>query len=575
MITTMKKIRINSWVIALIFAVISFAIVFPLYQTHSIIMAHDWTFHASRVEEIYDNLKSGNLFTFISTHTFHKTGVTNYLFYPTLFFYPWAFFRLFLSPVTSFYLWYFIFIYLIFMISYFCCLKIVKNPVLSFIASISYSLTPYHIHLGFGVFGEFVASAFIPIAITGAYLTFYKDCKSWKILSIGMTLLLYSHLLSLFISAEIIVVLFVCSFYRNRDHLLNLVLSVFKSVILFVLLTLPIVILFVKEYMGSRIYSTNTDIQFAYLMSLKATLLTSLNVSNVGTIGPILFLTCVVGLAISKDRLPLISWIIGTLLLLMTTSLFPWKILDKTFVGTIQFPYRYLLYVGLFLSITLALASKKTVEDNGVYLDSLLVVLISLFSIITFRTVYYGNYAQIFDNTNSYFLKNYKNSGIVSNPDAFIVNNVNYQEIFSNGVRYGEFDYYPKSSHGKMNGSFFESVVKDNKPRSIVENVSYINGKRTKIQSISKANKIKFQLKKTDKGKINLPVLAYKGTYVLVDGKKSDFSISNRGTVAVKVDQKAKNVVVGYDPGISYYAGLLISLITWGMLLWLFFNNQS
>ncbi|MDU3492449.1 MAG: hypothetical protein E7F56_07440, partial [Limosilactobacillus fermentum] len=95
--------------VILIFLIITFTITYPLWNSHQVFVANDWSFHASRVEEIYQNLKSGHLFTYIATHTFQKTGVANFLFYPTIFLYPWAIFRFLFSPVTAFYAWFSLF----------------------------------------------------------------------------------------------------------------------------------------------------------------------------------------------------------------------------------------------------------------------------------------------------------------------------------------------------------------------------------------------------------------------------------------------------------------------------------
>lgn len=54
-----------------------------LQQTHSLYAWADWSFHVSRVEEIYQNLKSGHFFTYIATRTFSQTGVGSFL--PLLF----------------------------------------------------------------------------------------------------------------------------------------------------------------------------------------------------------------------------------------------------------------------------------------------------------------------------------------------------------------------------------------------------------------------------------------------------------------------------------------------------------
>lgn len=75
-----KKISIYA-----LFVFLSIFYVFFLYKTQKLGIDSDGSFHFSRVEEIYQNLKAGELFTFIVTHTFHNSGVGSFLFYPTIF----------------------------------------------------------------------------------------------------------------------------------------------------------------------------------------------------------------------------------------------------------------------------------------------------------------------------------------------------------------------------------------------------------------------------------------------------------------------------------------------------------
>ena len=71
-----------------LFFLMSFVTVLPFLHYGKIFAVSDWSFHASRVEQIYRNLKEGQFFTFIATSTFNHSGVGSFLFYPTVFIYP-------------------------------------------------------------------------------------------------------------------------------------------------------------------------------------------------------------------------------------------------------------------------------------------------------------------------------------------------------------------------------------------------------------------------------------------------------------------------------------------------------
>lgn len=84
------------------FALLSILLIYPFFRLHQISVFSDWAFHASRAEQIYENSKSGHLVTYIATSTFGNVGTGSFLFYPTVFLYPWAVFRLFVSPITAY-----------------------------------------------------------------------------------------------------------------------------------------------------------------------------------------------------------------------------------------------------------------------------------------------------------------------------------------------------------------------------------------------------------------------------------------------------------------------------------------
>ena len=96
----------GTWLAWLLFAAASLLITAILAKTRVIYFYSDWGFHANRVEELYQNLKTGHWFTFISARYFTNSGAGSFLFYPIIFFYPWALLRFILSPVAAFYGWY-------------------------------------------------------------------------------------------------------------------------------------------------------------------------------------------------------------------------------------------------------------------------------------------------------------------------------------------------------------------------------------------------------------------------------------------------------------------------------------
>lgn len=87
----------------IIFLLLSFADLYIYFKMNTVLLGTDTLFHYSRVQEIYENLKHGAFFTWISTRYFQQTGVGSYLFYPDIFLYFWALLKFIFPPVQAFY----------------------------------------------------------------------------------------------------------------------------------------------------------------------------------------------------------------------------------------------------------------------------------------------------------------------------------------------------------------------------------------------------------------------------------------------------------------------------------------
>lgn len=99
-----KNIKINILTV-LLFCAISALLTIAFIRLGTIVLNSDGSFHFSRLEELYDDFRSGST-AFIASHTFNSTGVGTFLFYPSILLYPWVILRLVFSPVTAFYVWY-------------------------------------------------------------------------------------------------------------------------------------------------------------------------------------------------------------------------------------------------------------------------------------------------------------------------------------------------------------------------------------------------------------------------------------------------------------------------------------
>lgn len=574
-----KNIKINS-VVLLLFLVITISMIYPLAATGRIAAQVDWLFHAARVEQIYRNLSEGSLFTYIATSTFQSTGVGSFLFYPVIFIYPWAWLRFITTPVVAYYVWVGLFMFVTFVISYFSMLSFSKGKYLrSFIFALLYTLAPYRLYLGPASFvvGEYIASTFIPLAFLGFYHIICGDKRKWYWLTIGMTLLAYSHMLSILLISEIFTVLLLVALFTGKFDLKRskyLLISAIATVIL----ALPVIIPLLTDYFGKGITATYPGV--GMIQNLGEVFTTSLsNTATSSSIGLVLLLVLLSGWRwIKQDSLEAPLYILAICLTLISTAIFPWKSFNDSFLALLQLPYRYLIYVVLLTAI---LGSRIVVELLTKYgvlktnwrraMTILALLLVSLIS-------YYGSISNLSDR----LANTAKNKETIIKPlkadeqailYAGILTNKNYQAQFDYWAQTGEVDYFPTKTLKKNH--FLEYIIMDwdkayrtNKDvYSIISGVTRINGQEMHIKPYASANALQYQVELARKSKVDLPVVHYAHTVVTVDGKPVAYQNSKRNTVQLDLEKGKHTVVVGYVPSKVFFIGTKIALIGWGLLL--------
>lgn len=548
------------------FIVISLIFVFPFVHTGKLIAEVDWLFHASRVEQLYINLRKGTLLTFVATNTFHHSGSGSFLFYPYVFLYPWALLRFVFNPITSFYLWKALMTCTTLFISYYCMKAFSKNRMMSFIFALVYAFNTYRIYLGFAVFGEYIASAFLPLAFYGFYVMFFKRNDIEKrshpalILAIGMSLLIYSHLVSVFITVEIfLLVLVIYSLLGNFQLVVSRWKDLLKSIFLTILLCLPLCFLFFTNFIGKNITSTNLGVMLYLIQPFSMIISSSLdNAFGPNSVGIYLIITCFFGgFFINKMRksskVYLSIYVLGILLLLLSTSNFPWYLFQHSLLGNIQIPYRYLEFAAFFLSIIFAKCSMMLLSGKLKLNNKQISCLVLCVTILGYWVPMQDKYTELRTALPSQLYHHETEEKL----DHSILNKDSYNKQFNYIIRWGEDDYYPQKAA--------------NNARSIDDQITYLGGKRLKnVSTEYLPNSVVYKLNLTKIAGVDLPFISYNNTYVKVNGKKVDYHLSKRGTVLIPkkaVKKGTLKIQVGYAPSVLFYVCIMVSVITWVVII--------
>lgn len=565
-----KNKHLQDVMIIFSFAMITIFMTYPKIKTGNIEVRSDWSFHGQRAEQIFLNLKRGNFLTFIATDAFQHTGVGNFLFYPNVFLYPWAVLRLFFKPVTAFYCWYGLIMLMTFIIAYFSMKAFSKRRIAAMVFSLSYTLGSYHLCLSTAVFGEFIAASFLPLAFWAFYEVLFRDDSKWPWLGIGMSLIIYSHVLSVFITSEIMFAIFIMKLIFDKVSKKRF-LSLSKAVGISVLLTLFITIPYLTDFIGKNVTSAQPGI--IIVNTLMNVLETSFNnyVSTSG-IGLVLILTAVFGsiwILKSHSKTLTAIYVLGISLIIVSTGSFPWNVLSDTPLGMIQLTFRYLSYASMFLSVILGL-SVNDLYESETFDTTFKRGMVPVLTICIFMLSYVGFHHDSLNalkNSQSQFLKNTDTFNQL--PGRTFVNNSNYDYLLNYPVEYGELDYYPKKARRSTgNVSYNETNL------SIINNIAVVGRKKIHVSPLCESNKMIYKLHTRKQADVDLPVLRYKGSYAELNGKRTTLINSARGTIKVRTKKGINTITVGYSPSKSYYVGIIISVMTWISLLALAFYRK-
>lgn len=553
------------------FAMITIFMTYPKIKTGNIEVHSDWSFHGLRAEQIFLNLKRGNFLTFIATDAFQHTGVGNFLFYPNVFLYPWAVLRLFFKPVTAFYCWYGLIMLMTFIIAYFSMKAFSKRRIAAMVFSLSYTLGSYHLCLSTAVFGEFIAASFLPLAFWAFYEVLFRDNSKWPWLGIGMSLIIYSHVLSVFITSEIMFAIFIMKLIFDKVSKKRF-LSLSKAVGISVLLTLFITIPYLTDFIGKNVTSAQPGI--IIVNTLMNVLETSFNNSvSTSGIGLVLILTAVFGsiwILKSHSKTLTAIYVLGISLIIVSTGSFPWNVLSDTPLGMIQLTFRYLSYASMFLSVILGL-SVNDLYESETFDTTFKRGMVPVLTICIFMLSYVGFHHDSLNalkNSQSQFLKNTDTFNQL--PGRTFVNNSNYDYLLNYPVEYGELDYYPKKARRSTgNVSYNETNL------SIINNIAVVGRKKIHVSPLCESNKMIYKLHTRKQADVDLPALRYKGSYAELNGKRTTLINSARGTIKVRTKKGINTITVGYSPSKLYYVGIIISVMTWISLLVLAFYRKG
>lgn len=543
--TTRSSRLIKSLIILLILSLISLFNVLPILRLDfsTAFLGDDFSFHVERVLALSNIFQSPVNFNMFG----HAASLAN-VFYPWETVYPlYLIYSATSNFIFSYKLFYFLLTLITSLLAYWCIFKTSKDTFSALCFATLYIFSFYRISNFFirAALGEVVSMTFLPLVLLGLYYILFENFKKWRILTIGMALIGYSHALSLFLTSAFVLIAAVVM-TGFIDAKTKRLMSLLKAGFWAILLCSPYLVLVANT-------SSKNDLYMIWTQPLKGLPLwqwLSNSLSNQmypnpdvrSSLGASVVLALVIALIIfvlfKRARTPFNTFCLfsGMGSMLLTSSIFPWALANQTLFSKIQFVWRLNTYTSLLILVSFSLLLGTVIPKASVTLKPILLLGLTVALIISSSS------------SLTTFAKN-KAEKTPRDPDiAKTVRNVFYG------------DYAPKQ------------VTNQKNLQQVLQKRYFLNGQP--IQPSVKYTDSVYTIKATNKtGKeatLKVPAFWYSCQTVTVNNQPAPSRISAAGTTLLNIPNGKSTITISYD-----YPKLLLVFILIAVLSLIFLCMSS
>lgn len=351
-----KNNKFFPFLIILLFTFVSCDFIFR----NGIIAGHDLTYHLSRIKSISDNIKVGDFKSLIHNNL-NDYGYANGLFYSNLFLYiPAIICTMGVSVINCYKILVFLMTFFTGLSMYLCVKSFSKNKKAALLSAIVYMLCPYRICdvMVRASLGEALAFIFVPIIILGIYELIFNDYKKWYIFSFGFVGLINCHLISTVFMLLItlsIMFYYMVKLFKEPIRIKKIIISGIFGLLLGAFFIFPML----EQYMVSElIINTSKSLDNVYTIPFTGLFfgMTKFTTRFVpGGIG-IIYIYMIICRLLTKSKNSKenkyvdLCLIFGLIILFSCSDIIPWAEFSKTFLKSIQFSWRLLLFSSAFFS---------------------------------------------------------------------------------------------------------------------------------------------------------------------------------------------------------------------------------
>lgn len=372
----------------LVLIVIALIMCAPMLKNNLDVYADDGIQHIARAYGTCEAIKNGIFLGNIIPNFSNGFGYSWNLFYGAFTTFCIILFKLISgSYIVAYKLFAFACMFLSGLFMYKLVSDISDNKNVGVLAGALYMMAPYHLTDLYvrNAIAEFTSFMFIPLVFLGLYNIIRKEGKTWY-LSIGAIGLIFTHNISTLYTAIFAIIYLLVNFKSLKDK------EVWKYILINALFIVTITACFTIPMLETRVIRNYRVYEPDAMVTEESLLREQLPIRRIFVtangdggfvfeLGPYMIIMLAFSIMTVRIMKPeftkdyLFFLITGLVALLMSTKLFPWKIMPK-FLYIIQFPWRCMEYASFFLCVVAAINMGAVIKKYR-FKDALIIITIA------------------------------------------------------------------------------------------------------------------------------------------------------------------------------------------------------
>lgn len=390
------------------FAILTCLSLFVFFYYAPVYKGDDFYFHYRRFQVLIDALFIDKTFpSYLDYRAINGYGYMSNTFYPDVILVPFAL----LGYLTNAYFAYnFMLVSMTLLcgvLMYYAIDKIYNNRFAAFIASLLYTFSSYRLldEYNRAALGEYLSFTFLPIIFLGGYYIIKGNYKQWYVLTIGYSLLIYTHILSSVLVSLILIVFLVIywrSLWKEPKRILYLVIAAISTLAIVSFYLFPMLEQIIEQsfYFQTQAWMEPRYEKLDMIIILKGFIsgIIPQSLSYKPAIGVLLILPLFLRFFVRKKSPQIksadIFVVMGFVLVLLTSVIAPWGRFPLNLLKVIQYPWRLFEFATFFFAVAIAIYSASFTKTRRAKIIVSLITVLAICWVTINNGRFYNQYVR-------------------------------------------------------------------------------------------------------------------------------------------------------------------------------------